>query len=98
MTRRQFRTTGSIECRTLPAAALSSAGSCRALLVNSIKQLIAWIRSTDRMRRAIHELMALDDRILADISLSRGGVMYAARHGSLLNTLNAGEFHVASSR
>ncbi len=98
MARRQFLTTDPIECRTLPAAVLSAAGSCQALLVDSIKQLIAWIRSTHRMHRAIHELMALDDRMLADIGLSRGGVMYTARHGSLPDTLNAGASHVASSR
>jgi len=96
MTRRQFLTTDSIECRTLPTAALSSVGSCQALLVNSSKQLIAWIRSTHRMHRAIHELMALDDRMLADIGLSRGEVMYSARHGSPPNILNAGASHVTS--
>jgi uncharacterized protein YjiS (DUF1127 family) len=98
MTRPQSLATGSIKGQTLPAAARSSAASRQTLLVSSIKQLIAWIRSTHRVHRGIHELMALDDRMLADIGLNRGAIMYTAQHGRLPDTISTGGSHVASSR
>lgn len=64
-----------------PLRPLGSAGSWLALLTNPIKRSIAWIWSTRRTRRAARELMALDDRMLADIGLTRGQVVYAVRHG-----------------
>jgi uncharacterized protein YjiS (DUF1127 family) len=52
----------------------------RALLAASA-QAIGWLRARHQMRRAIRELAALDDHMLADIGLSRGAVMYAVVHG-----------------
>ena len=49
--------------------------------LHPIKRLAAWIRNKRRIRRAMTELMALDDRMLADIGLTRGQVGHAARHG-----------------
>ena len=37
----------------------------------------------DALRRSVEELMALDDRMLADIGLTRGNVEYAVRYGRL---------------
>ncbi len=34
-----------------------------------------------RIRRAMREIRALDDRMLHDVGLDRGGVEYAARFG-----------------
>ncbi|WP_210240672.1 DUF1127 domain-containing protein [Mesorhizobium sp. B3-1-7] len=53
-------------------------------LVKSAKNLMAWLRHRRRVRRDIIKLMQLDDRLLADIGLSRGEVLYAAvQHGRL---------------
>jgi uncharacterized protein YjiS (DUF1127 family) len=52
-------------------------------LTRPIKQGISWIGSRHRMRRQVEELMALDDRLLADIGLRRGQVEYLARYGHL---------------
>jgi uncharacterized protein YjiS (DUF1127 family) len=47
----------------------------------AIKRLVAWVRNERRIRRGIVELMSLDDRLLADIGLSRGDIEHAARYG-----------------
>jgi uncharacterized protein YjiS (DUF1127 family) len=52
-------------------------------LTRPIKQGIAWIGSRHRMRRQVEELMALDERLLADIGLGRGQVEYLAEYGHL---------------
>lgn len=98
MTRPQSLAAGSIKGQTLPAAARSSVGSSQTLLVSSIKRLIAWVSSAYRVHCGIHELMALDDRMLADIGLNRGAIMYTAQHGRLPDTISTGGSHVASSR
>jgi uncharacterized protein YjiS (DUF1127 family) len=52
-------------------------------LTRSIKQGIARMGSRRRMRRHVEELMALDDRLLADIGQRRGEVEYLLQHGHL---------------
>jgi uncharacterized protein YjiS (DUF1127 family) len=52
-----------------------------AFLATLIKRSIEWLKERRRMRRATHELMALDDRMLADIGVSRGEILHAVRHG-----------------
>jgi uncharacterized protein YjiS (DUF1127 family) len=54
-----------------------------AALVGWSKRWVEWIRSERRIRRATHELMAMDDRMLADIGLSRADLAYGARYGRL---------------
>jgi len=55
----------------------------RQRLTRSIKQGIARMGSRRRMRRHVEELMALDDRLLADIGQRRGEVEYLLQHGHL---------------
>jgi uncharacterized protein YjiS (DUF1127 family) len=52
-----------------------------AFLASLIRRSIEWLKERHRMRRATDELMALDDRMLADIGLSRGEILRAVRHG-----------------
>jgi uncharacterized protein YjiS (DUF1127 family) len=52
-----------------------------ALFASLIHRSIEWLKERRRTRRATDELMALDDRMLADIGLSRGEIGYAVRHG-----------------
>ena len=72
--------TSTIEAPVARKAGLS-AESWPAALARPIKQGIAWIGSRRRLHRDIKELMALDDRMLSDIGLSRSDVDYAARYG-----------------
>jgi uncharacterized protein YjiS (DUF1127 family) len=51
------------------------------LLASWIIRSIAWLEARHRTRRAVVELMAMDDRMLADIGVSRGEILHAARHG-----------------
>jgi uncharacterized protein YjiS (DUF1127 family) len=46
-----------------------------------IAHLIAWIRTEHRVRRDLAELRAADDRLLADIGLSRSEIDDVVRHG-----------------
>lgn len=41
------------------------------------------LKRVHRARRAIGEMMALDDRMLADIGLDRASIGFAAHHGHL---------------
>lgn len=61
----------------------SSAVSWPAALAKSFARPIARMQSRRRTRRAIEELTALDNRMLADIGISRGEIEYAARFGRL---------------
>jgi uncharacterized protein YjiS (DUF1127 family) len=50
-------------------------------LQRAIEQVTARIRAINRLRRGTAELMALDDRMLADIGLSREEIEPAMRFG-----------------
>jgi uncharacterized protein YjiS (DUF1127 family) len=54
-----------------------------AALVSWSKQWAEWFRSERHIRRATNELMTLDDRMLADIGLTRADLAYGARYGWL---------------
>ena len=58
-------------------------GLWQAALANLARRWIAQVRSEWEVRRGIDALMALDDRMLHDIGLTRGAVEYAARYGRL---------------
>ena len=49
------------------------------LLLGRARQAIAWLEDRRRMRRAVHELMALDDRMLKDIGVTRADIIFAVR-------------------
>lgn len=77
----------SAESGTLPNA-WSQAESWRAVLGKSVQRRIRWIRGARRIRRDIDELRALDDRLFADIGLTREDFEHAARHGRLPTQAN----------
>ena len=56
------------------------------LIASLIQRSIEWLKERRRMRRATYELMALDDRMLADIGLSRGEILHAVRHDRAYET------------
>jgi uncharacterized protein YjiS (DUF1127 family) len=68
---------------SISRAASAITGLWRAALASLAKRWIDQIRSEWQVRRGIDALMALDDRMLHDIGLTRGAVEYAARHGDL---------------
>jgi uncharacterized protein YjiS (DUF1127 family) len=73
-----------IAARAWPAAGQGLAGFWR--VARAIRRLIASIRCERRSRGAIGEWRALDDRVLADLGLTRahiGYAEYAARRGKL---------------
>jgi uncharacterized protein YjiS (DUF1127 family) len=69
-----------IETPVAPGADVSP-GSWQAALVWPIRQGIAWIDARRQLQRDVKELVALDDRILRDIGLSRSDIDNAARYG-----------------
>lgn len=69
--------------------ALPRPGSWRTTLAQAIRRRTEWLRAARRDRRGIHELVALDDRSLADIGLTRSDVEHAARYGRLPAAANA---------
>ncbi|TPK20036.1 DUF1127 domain-containing protein [Mesorhizobium sp. B2-5-9] len=85
--RRMFDASVSVETRhprigsTGPDPSISSRG---AGLLKPVRQFAAWFRHRRQIRRDIMKLLQLDDRLLADIGLSRGEILYAAvQHGRL---------------
>jgi uncharacterized protein YjiS (DUF1127 family) len=69
-----------------PFRSASRAGAVQpwhAVLVKSIKHGIAQIREHRRLRRDTDELLARDDRLLADIGLRRCELEYARTAGAL---------------
>jgi uncharacterized protein YjiS (DUF1127 family) len=68
---------------TPAAAGLTPVELRRAVLASSIGRWIARIRSERRIRRGSDELMACDDRMLADVGVRRADIGYVARYGRL---------------
>lgn len=77
-----------IKLRASPAATSDSAGRPQTGLVASIIRLIAWIRKEGKIRHDIDHLVALDDRLLSDISLSRGNVEHVLRYAGFRKPAN----------
>ncbi|HYZ48540.1 MAG TPA: DUF1127 domain-containing protein [Sphingomonas sp.] len=67
------------------SAGLRHADGFRQALVAAPARVIDWLRMWHQMRRAIRDVAALDDRMLADIGLSRGAVVYAVVRGRFPN-------------
>ena len=63
----------------------TSAASWLIALARPIKQGIARVMARRELRRSVKEMMALDERILRDIGLSRSEVELAARFGRSLD-------------
>jgi uncharacterized protein YjiS (DUF1127 family) len=76
---RELMTVSPYEHRARPIE--PSTGSWTMILVRSIKRAIWRIEHERRIRRGIDELMALDDRMLADMGVSRSNIEHLARHG-----------------
>jgi uncharacterized protein YjiS (DUF1127 family) len=75
--------------KVLPLSHVTGLAACATTpWLHPIKQLALWIRNKRRIRRAVNELMALDDRMLTDIGLTRGQVEQAARRGRSLAPLD----------
>jgi uncharacterized protein YjiS (DUF1127 family) len=70
-----------IEDPASATAHLASGGRRQSALAKSMGRWIARIRKERRIRRGIEEMMALDDRMLRDIGVSRSDVEYVARYG-----------------
>jgi uncharacterized protein YjiS (DUF1127 family) len=78
----------SVGARALTGGSRRLAGLRHAALVKPIERFIARIRAERRIRRGIDELMALDDRMLSDMGLTRGDIARAARYGTFSTTMN----------
>ena len=65
------------------ASAHRDTASIKAMLVKPIGWLASLVSSERAMRRGTAELRAMDDRLLADIGLTRELVEYLARYGTL---------------
>ena len=85
--------TTTIERRSLPTARRAAGRAVLAAPLKAGKRLMAWISDERRIRRGIRELRALDDRLLADIGLSHGGIEHAARYGRRAEPWDATLWH-----
>lgn len=54
-----------------------------ARIFRAVRRQFAWLAREHHARRAVGELMALDDRMLSDIGMDRGSIGFAARYGHL---------------
>jgi uncharacterized protein YjiS (DUF1127 family) len=52
-------------------------------LSRAVRRRIAQLAERRRLRRDTHALLALDDRMLADVGLGRSDVEFAVRYGRL---------------
>jgi uncharacterized protein YjiS (DUF1127 family) len=46
-----------------------------------VARLVEPLRARARRQRQLEDLMAMDDHMLRDLGLSRGGIVYAFEHG-----------------
>ncbi|HKY95435.1 MAG TPA: DUF1127 domain-containing protein [Kiloniellales bacterium] len=69
--------------RTATTSSLSSVATAWLWLRERLRRHRLRLRRELHARRAIEELTALDDRMLADIGLDRGSIGFAARYGHL---------------
>jgi uncharacterized protein YjiS (DUF1127 family) len=76
-----------IAARLSAAGSKGSVGRRQTTRLPVLRRLIAWFRNERRIRRGIDELMALDDRMLSDIGLTRGSIEHAARYGTYGRTM-----------
>jgi uncharacterized protein YjiS (DUF1127 family) len=76
-----------IAARLSAPGSRGSAGHRQVTRVPVLRRLIAWFSNERRIRRGIDELMALDDRMLSDIGLTRGSIEHAARYGTYGRTM-----------
>ena len=80
-----------IAARALPPAGDGLAGLGQ--VARALRQWMAWPRRERRMRTRSGDMRALDDRLLADLGLTRGHIAYAehaSRHGRLAKGWNCG--------
>jgi uncharacterized protein YjiS (DUF1127 family) len=54
-----------------------------------LRAIVDPIHARARRERQLEELMAMDDHMLRDLGLSRGGIAYAFDHGREAETANA---------
>jgi uncharacterized protein YjiS (DUF1127 family) len=78
----------SSQARALPVAAHGPASRATAPWTKVFRTLVAWIISQRRMQREMKELMALDDRMLADIGLTAEQVEHVRRSRLSFTALN----------
>ena len=76
-----------IAARLLAPASRGPAGPRQTTRVPVLRRLIAWFRNERQIRHGIDELMALDDRMLSDVGLTRGSIEHAARYGTYARTM-----------
>ncbi len=62
----------------------------RAVTGGLLRWLFAKIQFELEVRRSLREVQGLDDKMLRDIGLQRGGIEHALRHGIADPTLDSG--------
>lgn len=77
------RMSGHANCRADVVGPAVESGTWWLALTRPVRRWLARIRRQRRIRRDNSKLMELDDRMLADIGLSRADAQFTARHGRL---------------